>query len=399
MKIRLHFVLGIMFLAAFSLLLSPCSSLHAADLRVTYMDVSDGDAILIETPAGKRILIDGGIPDAGNKVILPLLKARGITKLDGMILTHNHEDHHGGLSDIFLSSTVVVATFYHSEALASLAANIKDRLHTSTTKTQLTSGTWADFAETDLAFRVFHAKIDDAPIDGTAVNNNSLVIRMVYKNHTFLFTGDVEAKAIGFLLGQSSGNAITANFYKVPHHGSSTGHNTTLITKVNPTHVIIQGHTQVAFNLPAQSVVDFYKGQGISVLETQKEGSITLTSNGVTFTIQKDRPLSQDTQKEKPKVRCYPNPAPGLTSPEKTTILYTLAGRADSAVAKIFTLSGEFVRELAGSANAGDNFVDWDLKNSAGEPVANGLYLVVVDVGVGGFSRVGKARLLVRHDR
>lgn len=375
------------------LILSP---LFGADLRVTYLEVANGDSILIETPAGKRVLIDGGSKKSGDKFILPLLKARGITKLDGIILTHNHADHYNGLAEVFLSSTIQVTSFLHSEDLATLDTTILNRLHTSTTKVQLTTNTpLTDFTETDLTWKVFHANISNGN-----PNNNSIVVRMVFKNHSFLFTGDVEDTAIGFILGQSSANAISANFYKVPHHGSSNGHSTALISKVNPSHAIIQGFSDSnTFSLPETAVVDYYKGQNITVLETQKEGSISLTSNGVTFTIQKDRPLLQDTQKEKPKVRCYPNPAPGLTSPEKTTILYTLTGRADSAVAKIFTLSGEFVRELAGSVNAGDNFVDWDLKNSAGEPVANGLYLVVVDVGVGGFSRVGKSRVLVFHDR
>ena len=280
---------------------SPRLSPDGETLRVTFLDVGQGDACLIELPDGQTVLIDGGAAydtlDMGRAVIGPFLWDRGITRLDHVIGTHPQLDHVGGLA--WVAETFPIGHYWgngvnrdeplYQRMRAGLAAQaiIEERAE-------------AGYDIIDSGPCRLHVlnpppagEIERAVIRrsaGSMLNNASVVTRLDCSAHSFLFTADIEADAIARLHENES---FSARVLKVPHHGARSSLQTQWIAHVHPEIAVISVGRTNPYGHPAPIVLQAYESQGSRVLRTDQLGAIQIAArlSSPTMTIQGTRDL------------------------------------------------------------------------------------------------------------
>jgi competence protein ComEC len=258
----------------------------AAPLRVVFLDVGQGDSILIETPAGKRILVDGGgnptftsvqsAFDVGRQVVVSYLRREGINKLDVVVNTHPDSDHLQGLSAVLEAIPVSLV----------LSAPVEE-----------TSALWQEFYQQAQALGVpvvgakrgMSLNLDPAVLievlhPGTLlagtrsdVNNNSVVLRIKHGQNALLLTGDLEAEGMQDL--RQAGVELRSQVYKVPHHGSRYSLDPQFFAAVDPQVTVISvGKNN--FGHPDPAVLEACQEGARPLFRTDQHGAITVESDG-----------------------------------------------------------------------------------------------------------------------
>lgn len=255
---------------------------QADDLTVTFLNVGQGDSILITTPGKKNILIDGGtIPkewstfDAGRFIVLPYLRKRGIKKLDLVVATHPDLDHTGGLIavlkkttvDTFLDSGTITTTQTYEDLLKLVEKkNIKYKI--------------AQQGELDIDPSI---KLEIlSPISDTFVNdpnNNSIVIRLEYGKISFLFTGDI-GEIAETLYVQKYGERLRSTVLKIAHHGGKGSSSIPFLNCVRPETAVISCGRNNPFGHPSKDILGRVEKMGIKTYRTDKYGTITIKTDG-----------------------------------------------------------------------------------------------------------------------
>jgi competence protein ComEC len=251
------------------------------DLRISFLDVGQGYAALVEAPGGDVLLIDGGGSfdgsfDPGERIIEPLLRARGITRLELVALSHPHPDHLNGLQRVL--ERFRVARLWtsgddgHNPEYARLLATARRRGVAVPVPAATRMGA--------VAITPLGPWTDDriAAPEGLSVNDASLVLRLDFAGRGAIFPGDLEADGEGELVGRRSlGAAVAADLLKVPHHGSRTSSSRELIDAVDPALAVISLGWQNRFHFPNPAVLARYAAHGTRVLRTDRDGAITVT--------------------------------------------------------------------------------------------------------------------------
>ncbi|MCL2817280.1 MAG: DNA internalization-related competence protein ComEC/Rec2 [Clostridiales bacterium] len=256
---------------------SPQRSLLPASerLEVTFVDVGQGDCILIVTPDKKVILIDAGgnmnnEGRIGEIVVLPYLQSRGINSIDLMISTHPHADHQDGLMTVLRYMPVkycLFAEIFAGDALetAALAAGA-EILYVKT-------GDFLTLSE-GIYLQILHPP-QNLRIKGDE-NEGSLVCRLVYGEISFLFTGDLDAAGVLEIEDMSARTTVL----KLPHHGSIHSYSESFYERVSPTAAVVCVGGNNSFGHPAPKVADYFTERGIPFYRTDKHGGITFFTNG-----------------------------------------------------------------------------------------------------------------------
>lgn len=248
-------------------------------LRIDFIDVGQGDSILIKTPDGASALIDAGEDDYGTKVVAHLRDA-GIRKLNLVIMSHPHSDHIGGMQSVlnaFPVGGVLDSGYVHGSALQrSVLETIKRKnipfakARAGTTKL-LGSKTKIEI----LAPRepLLHGTESDA-------NNNSVVCRVVYGNVRILLMGDAEIEEQGRII--ASGSNLESQVLKLSHHGSSDGTNLELLRWVKPEYIIISVGSGNEYGHPHRSVLRMIATEqtGARIYRTDMNGTVTILTDG-----------------------------------------------------------------------------------------------------------------------
>jgi competence protein ComEC len=243
-------------------------------MKVTFLDVGQGDAIFLEFPKGGNMLIDGGpggYSDAGKRIILPFLRSKGINKLDVVIITHHHFDHYGGLLSLLKNYKIKKFVIDNGVEKQQLSEIIKERniLH----KVVKAGDEIVGYPKTKI-YILHPSNIKDKKPS----NNNSIVVKVVYNKISFLFTGDIESKVARRLLPFK--DMLSATILKVPHHGSKDGYYPNFIELVNPQIGIIEVGRNNIFNLPDKQVLMNYKRRDTIIYRTDKHGAVIVSTNG-----------------------------------------------------------------------------------------------------------------------
>jgi competence protein ComEC len=252
-----------------------------ATLEVNFLDVGQGDAALIRTPAGKTVLIDAGTGKAARRV-LAFLEASGINRLDLFVWTHPHADHIGGaraVLDAIPVGVVLDSAFPH-------ATNVYQRLLAKLEEVKTTHGTRYVVARRGRTFNLDSGITlhvlgpPDAPFSGTRsdANSNSVVVRMTYGAATFLFTGDAEPNTQAWLL--ASGQDLSARVLKVAHHGSRHGTGLEFMQRVRPQIAIISCGKGNSYRHPHPETLDLFKAHGVKVYRTDQDGVVRVETDG-----------------------------------------------------------------------------------------------------------------------
>jgi len=252
-------------------LIAPADSLPpAGGLRVTALDVGQGMAVLVET-SGRRLLYDagplyGGDSEAGARVILPWLRARGIDRLDAVVVSHLDSDHSGGLPSLLRN--LRIDWLAGSLPVAHPARESGRPFHDC-----LRGGAWQ---WGDVAFEFLHP--GPAPARGakSPTNASSCVVRVVAPSARVLLTGDIEAAQEREMLAAYGADGLRVDLMLAPHHGSRTSSSAELLAAAAPAHAIAQLGYRNRFGHPAAAVSQRYRDAGITLLRSDRDGAIVL---------------------------------------------------------------------------------------------------------------------------
>lgn len=246
-----------------------------AQLKVTFLDVGQGDATLIETPGGTQVLIDGG-PNAGVLRELAKTLPRFDTDLDMVVGTHPDTDHIGGLVDVFERYAVdqILMTENKGESNAARAYARAAETEGAEITMARRGQVWQLDASTTL--EVLFPETDPSDMESNA---SSIVLKLTYGNTSFLFTGDSPKRIEEYLI-LVEGEHLEADVLKVGHHGSRTSTSELFLAEVDPEFAVISAGKDNRYGHPHVEVTDLLFNEGIEILETAKAGSITITSDG-----------------------------------------------------------------------------------------------------------------------
>ena len=275
-------VLIISFLLLFSL------NSTAENLKIHFIDVGQGDSVLIEEAGGKNILVDGG--DRANSIadgIIDYLKKQKLKKLDYIISTHPHADHIGGLVDImdnFEVGTVLDSGKIHSSKTYEnyLIKIDQENINFKTPR----RGDQFEIGESKITF--LHPA---EPVENYNLNNSSLVFVLEYANQKFLFTGDIEREVEKELLQKYP--ELRVELIKVPHHGSKSSSLSNWISSLNAELAVIQVGADNHYGHPTAEVIKLYQKEGARVYRNDLNGNIVLTADGKNYAVKVDRSAEQ----------------------------------------------------------------------------------------------------------
>ncbi|REL39105.1 DNA internalization-related competence protein ComEC/Rec2 [Rhodohalobacter sp. SW132] len=251
------------------------------ELIVTVLDVGQGDAVHIQTPGGRHYFVDAGrwnpMGNSGERVLIPFLEHYGIRKLDGVILSHPHADHIGGLPS--LMRHFPIDAIYHSDypydsRLYETYNRLADELEIPIV--DVLSG---DMIELDPLTRIFVLGPEkDVPPDRNP-NNHSLSFRLQYGETSFLFTGDAEVNQER-QLAERYGDFLDVNWLKTGHHGSRTSSTPIFIEQVRPEIAVTSVAFHNRFSHPNRDAVLNVKQAGAKKYFTSLSGALIFSSDG-----------------------------------------------------------------------------------------------------------------------
>jgi len=256
-------------------------------LRVTFLDVGQGSAAIVELPEGGAMLIDGGgFPgspfDVGRNVVAPYLWHRRIHRLDAMILSHAHPDHFRGFA--FIAAQFPVREFWYpgiptqDPEFLSLMETLAQRGIPALGPRELSSPRLTQGVEIAL----LHPPPDHRAVNGTYTyadhNKLSLVLHLRYKQISFLFPGDIDREAEERLLTLPGFG--TAQVVLVPHHGSRSSNTLSFLERLRPEMGIFSVGFGNPFRFPSAQVWEQYRLLDVRTYRTDLDGAVTLVTDG-----------------------------------------------------------------------------------------------------------------------
>lgn len=266
----------------------------AGVLRVTFLDVGQGDSAVVEFPTGQVMLIDSGgwstwtrpaesgfNPDRrgiGERVVSRALWARGIRRLDWIVGTHGDADHLQGFTEVVRNFPVGQALGSGCETPDQTYRAWKQALDTQHIQLiQLSAGyRWEVGAVQVEVLSPPHPSVQSLQSD----NNNSLVLRVSYGQQSFLFTGDIEKTAEHWLTSASPLQPCTV--LKAPHHGSKTSSTVEFLEHTRPQHVVFCAPEHSIYHHPHPDVVRRYQHllPTAHLWQTGLNGAVTFETDG-----------------------------------------------------------------------------------------------------------------------
>ena len=270
---------------------SQTSAAHGK-LTIKMLNVGQGDSILIQT-AEQTVLIDTSDVDERDKFAAELKKA-GVTKIDKVILTHPHADHIGGM-DVLLDGGYTIGTVYDNGMPSTSklylgymkkvkAAKIAHKTLKEGDKLDLGSGVAFEVLSPDAA-TVKKGQEKGFKHDP---NNESVVGRLVFGEFTMLFTGDAEKETEAREVAEEK-SSLKSTILKAPHHGSHTSSSAAFLSAVQPEVCLISCGAGNDYGHPHKETLAAYKKIKAKVFETDKNGTITITSDGKTYDVKGEK--------------------------------------------------------------------------------------------------------------
>ena len=252
------------------------ASIVDGDFSVHFIDVGQGDCILIKTNKG-NMLIDAG-ENGKERDVLDYLSEHEVTNLEYFIATHPHSDHIGGAAEVINNldvKNVIVSDVVHDTVTF-------EKMYTAISTNEcnaIIAKPGSEYTFGDVKFTVL------APFENDDnLNNMSVAIKLTYGKHSFLFTGDAEKEVEEQLL--ESGYDLSADVYKVAHHGSETSNTDDFIDSVNPEIAVISVGIGNSYGHPDYVVTDRLEQRNINYYMTSRKGNIVIKSDGEKLTVE-----------------------------------------------------------------------------------------------------------------
>ncbi|MCS6777427.1 MAG: DNA internalization-related competence protein ComEC/Rec2 [Chthonomonadaceae bacterium] len=263
------------------------------ELRVTFLDVGQGDAAVIETPCGKTLLIDAGNitadgeDDMGRLVVAPYLRWRGINRIDALILTHPDADHIGGAATLLQQFPTGLlmdnGQLTRSDSAPAASALQAARTHGTPLHPARRGQVWQ--TDDGVTMRILAPAGQDLSDSGLDSDNEaSIVARLEYGQISFLFTGDAGEPAEQALA--QSGLLQPCHVLKVGHHGSLSSSSEKFLSGIRPRVAVISVGRNNAYGHPRRQVLARLERAGARIYRTDRMGAITCRTDGTVLTIE-----------------------------------------------------------------------------------------------------------------
>ncbi len=264
-------------------------------LLVEAIDVGQGDSLLLITPDGKTLLVDGGgfaggphqaTPDfdIGEEVVSPALWARGIRHLDAVALSHAHSDHMGGLPAVLRNFHPAELWVGNNPRVASYDALLNEASNLHTTLRSLRAQDALSFGK--VAINVL-APFNDYVPGAEPTNNDSLVLHVAYGATSVLLEGDAEAPIERAMLAEPG---LQSTLLKVGHHGSITSTGPEFLARVSPRCAVISCGLRNRFGHPRPEVLEELQAAGVRTWVTDIDGTTCFRLDGqIASTVPCDR--------------------------------------------------------------------------------------------------------------
>jgi len=258
----------------------------AGSLRVVFLDVGQGDATLIMTPGGRRILVDaGGLAgstlDIGDRVVSPALRAFGVRKLDTLVITHGDPDHLGG-------APAIIRQFRPASVWEGVPVPPHLKLSELAAAAMAAQASWRTVQAGDrertgpVGIRVLHPPLPDWERQRVR-NDDSIVLEVRMGDVSVVLPGDVEGEGERAMIPALAPGRIA--IVKAPHHGSATSSTDAFVMAARPSAVVFSAGRGNRFGHPAAAVVDRYTRAGAQLFRTNEDGAVVLDTDGKTVEI------------------------------------------------------------------------------------------------------------------
>lgn len=263
------------------------------NMYIHFVDVGQGDCTFIQTRYNKRILIDGGGNEmgedsVGKNILLPYVLNRKSKVIDYIIISHFDSDHCQGLlyimQNIKVKNVIIGKQFEKNEnynKFIKIAKQKKINVKTVSKGDKIN-------IEKNLYFEILWPNKSE-PISDNAINNNSLVCKLIYKKFSMLFTGDIEKIAEEKILEsyKNETKKLNSTVIKIPHHGSKTSSTEDFIEKIKPHEALIGVGKKNKFGHPADVTIQTLQNKNIKIYRTDEMGEITIKTNGKKYKVTK----------------------------------------------------------------------------------------------------------------
>lgn len=256
-------------------------SANSGVLKITFLDIGQGDSAFIEFPNKGNLLIDGGIGgekdrfDAGKSVIAPFLWNNGIFRIDAILITHFHEDHLGGI--IYILNNFDVGCVIDNGAVVRNNRFFDEykRIVKNKRLRHIVVGEGDEIEGFDeIKIFILNPEKDKRIVDS---NENSIVSKLLYKNFSVIFCGDVMEESMERL--NSYGAFLKSDVIKVPHHGGRLGKEgivRNFFHNVSSQFCIISVGKMDDYNMPSKNTLNILSSLKSMNYETKNDGAVTM---------------------------------------------------------------------------------------------------------------------------
>jgi competence protein ComEC len=274
------------------LIAHPFSALADGRLRIDFLDVGQGDAVVVTLPDGRVLLVDAGGTthqsqtktdrrSIGEAVVSEYLWWRGFDTVNYVLPTHADADHIDGLNDVLRNFSVDAALVARSPANDPEYAKFAQTIAaTNTPVAVIQAGDLIRFGGVEIEV-LWPPRASD-PSEPSR-NNDSTVLRVRFGRHSLLLTGDIEKSGERALV--STNKDLTAQVVKVPHHGSRSSSTLPFVNATKAKVAVISVGKNSMFGHPHRDVVERWQANGAQVLTTGACGAITVTTDGTDLTV------------------------------------------------------------------------------------------------------------------
>jgi competence protein ComEC len=257
------------------------------ELTFAVLNVGQGDALFLESPSGKQIIIDGG-PDRNLLSELPKVLPWYDKHIDMIVVTNPDLDHYSGFLSLLNKNSkykvdyvLEPGTLSKTETYAILEKEIEDK---NIKKILARRG-----QVIDIGGRAFlEILFPDRDVTNLSSNDGSIVMKLVYGNTSIMLQGDSTSRIEEYLVSLNNESEIenlSSNILKVGHHGSRTSSSETYVESVDPEYAVISSGVNNKFGHPHKEVLETLEKNKVKILDTCEMGTIIFKSDGNQFAL------------------------------------------------------------------------------------------------------------------
>ena len=239
-------------------------------LAVTFIDVGQGDAILLQTPQGENILIDSGEDEVFQHKLMKVLALRGVDTIDALVATHYHSDHMGAMKNVFDNFEVKCLIIPDYEPNNKAKARLIEAAKKENSQIyEISEGSAFPHLSSDLIVSVLHPQKGGFSDNE---NDNSLVLMAEYFETTLLLMGDTEEDGEKEIVQKYD---IETDILKVAHHGSTTSTCKEFLAAADPTYAVVQCGNGNPYGHPHSETIAALEDDDVRIYRTDRDGSVT----------------------------------------------------------------------------------------------------------------------------